>query len=373
VTKVATRKLTEQFQFTGGTVGGTADAPVISGVLLCGPRSLNRRRYLPKAFEGDRVKRYNGAPVHIEHAGPNGQSYTVQIGTVQNARHRKDGMPIGDIAVNPKKPLAEAFLWDAEHQPNACGMSHVAECEYTRAQDGWDEVTELKRVESVDVIGAGRAATTKGLREGRRRTIRGLAESVLRVKAATPIQRVVARRLLEIAPPSSIVEGAELQVSDLPDEVKSALLAGIKAALDAINSALSAGHMSTSDARDAIGKVLNIRDMLTDGDDEQDDDDVPDLSDATMLPGTEESRRSPSKGEKFREALGLPTAGLGEKFAREVRGTPSPSCVSLSALRFSSDAGAVLLIPGGSMLTESRPRKRGAVPTDGKAFADSIR
>lgn len=158
--------LTERVAFSGGTIGGTAEAPVIEGVLLCGAVSANRRRYLTKAFEGERVKRYNGKPVNLNHGRDrDGRPYQEQIGVIQNARHRADGMPIGDIAVNPKKPYAEAFLWDAKHQPKACGMSHVAHCETTRGKDGWEDVTELVAVESVDVIGAGNAATTKGLFE----------------------------------------------------------------------------------------------------------------------------------------------------------------------------------------------------------------
>lgn len=165
---MAAKRLTERFSFEGGRVGGSADAPVIEGVLLCGPTSANRRRYLTKAFEGGRVQRYNGAPVNLNHGkGPDGRPYQEQIGIVQNARLRSDGMPVGDIAVNPKKPYAEAFLWDAKHQPKACGMSHVAHCETTAGKDGWDDVTELVRVESVDVISAGNAATTRGLYENR--------------------------------------------------------------------------------------------------------------------------------------------------------------------------------------------------------------
>lgn len=165
---MAKQLLTERFALEPGKVGGTAEAPVIEGVLLCGPVSANKRRYLKKAFEGDRVKRYNGKPVKItvKHGEANG-FYQEEIGTVENARLREDGMPVGDLAINPKKPLAEAFLWDATHKPRACGISHVIDGDVQRASDGWDEVHEAVEVHSVDVIGAGRAATTKGLFEGK--------------------------------------------------------------------------------------------------------------------------------------------------------------------------------------------------------------
>ncbi len=164
---MGTKLLTERMALSG-TVGGTAEAPVVEAVLLCGATSANRRRYKAEAFAGDRVKRYNGVPVKVtvKHGDANGL-YQEQIGVVTNARLRADGMPIGDLAINPHKPYAAAFLWDAKNQPKACGMSHVANCATTKAPDGWDDVNELVEAVSVDVIGANGAATTKGLFEGK--------------------------------------------------------------------------------------------------------------------------------------------------------------------------------------------------------------
>jgi hypothetical protein len=185
--------------FAPGAVTGTDDAPVITGVLLCGATSANKRRYLTKAFEGERVKRYNGVPVFLNHSdSKSGRGYHEQIGIVQNARHRADGMPVGDIAINPEKPHARAFLWDAKHQSKACGMSHVAHCETKRAADGWDDVTELVRVESVDVIAANGAATTKGLFEGKRAvptTLRAVIEAN-RAKLSEERQKAARKFLL---------------------------------------------------------------------------------------------------------------------------------------------------------------------------------
>lgn len=155
--------LTERTAFSVGKIGGTAEAPIVEGVLLCGAVSANRRRYLKKAFEGDRVKRYDKVPVGTYHTDKDGHTYLEEIGLIRNPRHSPAGLPIGDIHVNPEKPGAKAFLWDARHAPEACAMSHVASCETTRGSDGWEDVTELVKVESVDVIGAGKAATAKTL------------------------------------------------------------------------------------------------------------------------------------------------------------------------------------------------------------------
>jgi hypothetical protein len=199
---MAVTRITERFDFTGGTVSGTDAAPVVVGVLACGAVSRNRRRYLKEAFAGERVKRYNGIPVKVtpKHGEASGL-YSEEIGTTQNARHRDDGMPLVDILLNPEKPLAKAFAWDAAHNPRACSMSHVADCTTRRAADGWDEVTELVEALSLDVIGAGRAGTTKGIRESTgSRAVTTLRAVIEEHRANLPPERQpAARKLLLVA------------------------------------------------------------------------------------------------------------------------------------------------------------------------------
>jgi hypothetical protein len=161
------RRLIERFEFSG-KVGEGDKANVIEDVLLCGSTSRNRRRYLKKAFAGDRVKRYNGRPVYLNHTNERrSRIYQDHIGTIENAHHNSDGMPVGNVRLNPEKPYARALLWDAKNNPTACGMSHVADCETVKAADGWDDVTELVHVESVDFVVD--PATTNGFREQRER------------------------------------------------------------------------------------------------------------------------------------------------------------------------------------------------------------
>lgn len=236
--------ITERTAFSGGRVTGTAEAPVIEGVLLCGAVSANRRRYLRKAFEGKRVERYNGRPVGTYHADANGHRYLEQLGIVQNARHRSDGMPVGDLHINPEKPGAKAFLWDAKYQPKACAMSHVAQCETARGRDGWEEVTEVVRVESVDVIGAGGAATTTSLFENRnrRKTVK-LSKLLERIAGAPKATRAVKRaaQLLredvdaDAEVPADAGVSDDMGVGDMDEEeVTAALESGYEAALAAV-------------------------------------------------------------------------------------------------------------------------------------------
>jgi|SRR6185295_14356416 len=199
--------LQERFAFTGGKVkrpgvdGYTGAYPIVEGVLLCGSISANKRRYKPEAFAGDRVKRYNDRPVFFNHGKRNEtRGYEEKGGSIENARHRADGMPIGDLAVNPEHPLAKAFLFDAEHKPGSCGMSHVAHCETVRSADGWDEVTEMVEAESVDVVVG--PATTKGLFESKggaavKITIKTLAERIVKHPKSTTEQCTRMKALAE--------------------------------------------------------------------------------------------------------------------------------------------------------------------------------
>lgn len=212
---MATR-IEERFTFTGGKVDRSGAYPVVRDVLLCGPVSANKRRYLKAAFEGDRVKRYNDRPAFLNHGtGRDARRYEDKVATIENARVRADGMPVGDLAVNPKHPFAEALLFDAEHKPGSVGMSHVAHCETRVASDGWVEVTELVEAESVDVVVG--PATTKGLYEQRGNgvphTIKTLTEWLTRHPKSTAEQVVRGKRFLEFD-----VGMADMPVADAPAE-----------------------------------------------------------------------------------------------------------------------------------------------------------
>jgi hypothetical protein len=240
---MAVTRITERFDFTGGTVSGTDAAPVVVGVLACGAVSRNRRRYLKEAFAGERVKRYNGIPVKVtpKHGEASGL-YSEEIGTTQNARHRDDGMPLVDILLNPEKPLAKAFAWDAAHNPRACSMSHVADCTTRRAADGWDEVTELVEALSLDVIGAGRAGTTKGIRESTgSRAVTTLRAVIEEHRANLPPERQpAARKLLLVAEEdvkTASVLDAEIEeptATEAAEAVDEAVRASMHANLDAL-------------------------------------------------------------------------------------------------------------------------------------------
>lgn len=196
-----TQRIEERFAFTGGTVDRTGTYPVIRGALLCGNVSANGRDYPARAFGGERIKRYEGKSAFLNHASKPGQARDVRdkVAWIENARHRADGMPIGDIGFNPKHPDAESVLWYAEHKPSALGLSHVAHCRYEH-KNGRDVVEEIIGVESVDIVVD--PATTHGFFEQERKAVAKIkltafAEWVAKHPKSTSVQCIQAKRLAE--------------------------------------------------------------------------------------------------------------------------------------------------------------------------------
>ena len=196
---MATKRIEERHTLAAGKVDRSGIYPIVRDVPLCGPVSANRRRYLVSAFAGDRVKRYENVKGYINHGrAREPRGYEEHLFNVINPRHRADGMPVGDLKVRPKHPMAEQFLLDAEHDPESCGMSHVAECETVTSPDGWEEITEILEVISVDLVTD--PATVKGLREHKARpmTLREFAKWVAKHPDSTEEQSVRAKRLAEM-------------------------------------------------------------------------------------------------------------------------------------------------------------------------------
>ncbi|MBQ1278352.1 MAG: hypothetical protein IIY07_06875, partial [Thermoguttaceae bacterium] len=73
----------------------------------------------------------------------------------------------GDFHFNPKHPLAEQMLWDAEKAPENFGFSHNVEA-VVRLENGAQIVDKIVRVRSVDLVAD--PATTSGLFESERAT-----------------------------------------------------------------------------------------------------------------------------------------------------------------------------------------------------------
>jgi hypothetical protein len=139
------------------------EAGVIRGVKILGLQSRNGRNYLPEAL-ARAAALYEDAKVNVNHPRGNPgepRDYQDRIGAVRNVTARPDGL-FADFHFNPRHPLAEQLLWDAEHAPQNVGFSHNVEARTARQGDRV-VVEAITRVQSVDLVAD--PATTRGLFE----------------------------------------------------------------------------------------------------------------------------------------------------------------------------------------------------------------
>lgn len=140
----------------------SADSPVVSRVKVLGIESKNGRKY-PIEVMRKALEKYEGAIVNIDHpAGSEPRSYEDRFGRLTNARMEADGI-YADLAYNPKHPLAEGFQWWVKNDPKAIGLSHNAQAKTKMNQEGVEEIEEIVKVDSVDLVAE--PATTAGLME----------------------------------------------------------------------------------------------------------------------------------------------------------------------------------------------------------------
>jgi hypothetical protein len=157
---------------------------VVRGVKILGTSSPNppvgrsgvrRTRYSDAALlEAERL--YEGLQSYIDHPAnrdPNGErSYRDRFGRFRNVKAKPGDGLYGDYVVNPRHPVAEQFLWDAENNPAAVGISHNARG--TGSVQGDEFVIEsVKFARSGDVVTE--PATTVSLFESKENPMGGTA------------------------------------------------------------------------------------------------------------------------------------------------------------------------------------------------------
>lgn len=136
---------------------------VVSGVKILGVKSRNNRVY-PLETLRDAAPLYENAKVNVNHpdGSPNeSRKYQDRVGSIKNVTLQETGL-YGDFHFNPKHPLAEQMLWDAEKAPENFGFSHNVEA-VVRLENGAQVVDKIVRVRSVDLVAD--PATTSGLFE----------------------------------------------------------------------------------------------------------------------------------------------------------------------------------------------------------------
>ena len=264
---MGTKLLIERFALTGGTVDRSGKYPVIRGVLLCGTTSANRRRYKVESFGAAGKKKYEGKPIFIDHGdGRKSRSFRDKLAWVENESRDSSGRPVGDVGVNPKHDQAEPFLWLAENRPDQCGMSHVAHCKTVTSADGWEEVTEIVDVESVDVVVD--PATTKGLYEHRRRTValtvKALCEALVKHPKIKSSAVAPLKKLAEMDGMDGLDSGMDAAPADDAepgDGVKDAFCSAIQSVVD---KALD-GEMEAKEALRQIKELIASHERVKGG------------------------------------------------------------------------------------------------------------
>jgi len=154
-----------EYALTQGTLRADRVTGTIRDCKLCGLTSSNGRTY-PASTLQKALPLYEGAKVNINHGrGREPRGYEDRIGSVANVRFVPGDGLRGDLRINPKHPLAEQLLWDAENAPGSVGLSHAIDAKVSRGKDGNVTVTEIVAVDSVDLVSD--PATTQGLFESR--------------------------------------------------------------------------------------------------------------------------------------------------------------------------------------------------------------
>ena len=137
---------------------------ILYGVKILGTQSKNGRRY-PVGTLKKAIPLYENAKVNVDHSeesSSRSRSYTDRLGSICNVHLRGEEGLFADFHFNPRHPLVEQLLWDAEHAPANVGFSHNIDA-VTRREQNELIVEEILAVKSVDLVAD--PATTKGLFE----------------------------------------------------------------------------------------------------------------------------------------------------------------------------------------------------------------
>jgi hypothetical protein len=142
--------------------GENPPPPPGPGGTILGFKSRNNRTYTKEAIQAA-VHKYEGVKVNLDHnTGTDPRKFSERFGRMVNVRMGADGL-YGDLQYNPKHPLAEAFNWWIKNDPSAIGLSHNATAEVKNTAEGGELVTEIRDVDSVDLVAD--PATTRGIFE----------------------------------------------------------------------------------------------------------------------------------------------------------------------------------------------------------------
>lgn len=239
------------------------EAGVVRGVKLIGRESRNRRTYAESALQ-KATSLYEGAKVNIDH-GPKDlsadRSYRDRFGSIRGVQFR-EGSLFGDLHFNPRHPIAEQFLWDAEHNPGNLGFSHVAEG-VTARRNGQTIVEEIKSVRSVDIVSD--PATTRGLFESTEK--REMKTKTIKQIVASHKSDKWAKRIATVIEADDMAAVAEMPV-EMPDEEADPnveIAAAFEKAAGSILKKIFSGDMDAAEGLKKIKELLGQKEKAAGG------------------------------------------------------------------------------------------------------------
>ncbi|TWT30339.1 hypothetical protein KOR34_48970 [Posidoniimonas corsicana] len=176
-------------------------ASVLRGVKLLGLTSRNQRRYQEHALRRA-APLYEGARVNVNHPAGDPlapRDYRDRLGVIRGVELRPGEGLFAALHFNPKHPLAEQLVWDAEHAPQNVGLSHNVLAR-TAQREGQTIVEAIEHVRSVDLVAD--PATTDGLFEHQRSAeadqpgleeqVRSLTDALRQVEQQARVYRLLA-------------------------------------------------------------------------------------------------------------------------------------------------------------------------------------
>jgi len=233
----------------------------IKGVKLLGEKSGNpppRNNDYPRSTREKAIALIEGSFAFLGHqpgksAGE--RPYAEKIGRHTNVRETGEGV-FGDFKLNPKHPLAEAILWDAENDPSGIAFSVSGKGRTSRV-GGRNLVEEITSIQSVDLVVQG--GTVKGLFENRETAVN--ATTLKDLLEALKDHPARATALKEMADMAGMPETAEAPTpgGGSPEEQ---LMAGFEAAIVAV---IRDKSMDVGAKKTKIGELLKMLDKAQGG------------------------------------------------------------------------------------------------------------
>ncbi|MDO4630320.1 MAG: hypothetical protein Q4C70_14170 [Planctomycetia bacterium] len=188
---------------------------LLTGVKILGLSSLNSRKYAPSALQNAQSL-YENAKVNVNHPDTpcTPRDYQDRIGSIRNVHYRENDGLYADFHFNPHHPLAEQFMWDAEHAPENVGFSHNILARTAPQQDGTLLVEEITKVRSVDLVAD--PATTHGLFESQNPQNTPKTQLSENFPSDFPVSSPVNSPVSSVSSPTESVSSASVSESNFP-------------------------------------------------------------------------------------------------------------------------------------------------------------